>query len=116
MLEVACAVEPRAHLGTSVYGEHVGAGAIGSSALVAPNVRPICERAITNIGRRVGGELDRVIVGGTRELSDVFEGALNGAADNGVLEEVVSRGHLSDGQNDGCVDLHLLLLDAEDFW
>jgi hypothetical protein len=95
-----------ADLGAGVDGQDLSATGVGESALVADDVISIDEGVVADIGRRVGGELDGVELGGASEVADVGERPVSDTVDNGRLEEVVGRDHLGRGGNSEGRDLH----------
>lgn len=106
-----------AHLATNteLEGDHItsldignlGRGTLGGGTLVADDVLTISERVVADVGGRVGGELDGVVLGSTGEVSDVLERSRVLAVDGGNLEEVVGRSDLREGSKGESRELHV---------
>lgn len=79
--------------------EDLRLGGVGESSLVASAVRAVDVGTIANIGSGVVRELDRIILGGTGEVSDVLERLSGGAILNHGVEEVMGGCHLGNGQD-----------------
>lgn len=97
VLHLSTNTELDADLRTGSNGHDLSAASVGESTLVATGIGTVDGRAITEIGSRVGGELDRVVLGRAGGSTDVLGG---GTAGNGLVEEVVGRGHLGKGTED----------------
>jgi hypothetical protein len=82
----------------------VAAGSGGT--LVADDVLAISERVVADVGGRVGGELDGVVLGGTSEVTDVLEGLGLGTVESADVEEVMGRGDLREGNEGESGELH----------
>ena len=112
------------HLATDseLEGDHITGLDIGNlsgstvagSTLVADDVLTISERVVADIGGRVGGELDGVVLGSTGEVTDVLERSRVLAVDGGNLEEVVGRSDLREGSESDGRELHFERLVVED--
>jgi hypothetical protein len=76
------------------------------ATLVADDIGAIGGGSIADIGLRVGGKLDGVVLGLAARLANVLEGRLRGAVDNVGVEEVMGGRHLGDGGDDKSRDLH----------
>lgn len=74
--------------------------------LVADDVLTISERVVADIGGRVGGELDGVVLGGTSEVTDVLERLRLDTVESADVEEVVGRGDLREGSEGESGELH----------
>ncbi|KAI6774334.1 hypothetical protein HG531_001183 [Fusarium graminearum] len=104
------------HLGTNteLEGDHITSldignlsrSTLGGGTLVADDVLAISEGVVADIGRRVGRELDGVVLGRTGEVSDVLERSRVLAVDGGDVEEVVGRGDLGKGSEGDSRELH----------
>lgn len=105
MLELGSNSQLEADLLASVDGHDLSLAGLGS-ALVAHDVGAIGGRSITDIGSRVGGELDGVVLGSTGGLADVFELRLRNTTNDVGVEKVMGGGHLGDGAEDEGVELH----------
>jgi hypothetical protein len=107
---------------TELEGDHItsldigdlSVGTGGGGTLVADDVLAISERVVADIGGRVGGELDGVVLGSTGEVTDVLERSGVLAVDGGNLEEVVGRSDLREGSESDGGELHFERLVVED--
>lgn len=105
------------HLGTDseLEGDHIttldlknlGVGTGLGAALVADDIITVDEGVVADVGGRVGGELDGVVLGRTSEVTDVLEGLGLGTVESGGLEEVMGRSNLREGSNGENGELHL---------
>jgi hypothetical protein len=99
---------------TELEGDHItsldigdlSVGTGGGGTLVADDVLAISERVVADIGGRVGGELDGVVLGRTGEVTDVLERSRVLAVDGGDVKEVVGRGDLRKGSKGESRELH----------
>jgi hypothetical protein len=106
-----------AHLGTDseLEGDHIttlnlknlSVGTGLGSALVADDVITVNEGVVADVGGRVGGELDGVVLGRTGEVTDVLEGLGLGAVESRGLEEVMGRSNLREGSDGEGGELHV---------
>jgi hypothetical protein len=84
---------------TRVDCQHLSLAGRGEGSLVATNVRAIRERSIADISRRIGRELNRVVLGHTSGLADVFKPRLGNTTNDVGVEEVVGGRHLGTSAN-----------------
>jgi hypothetical protein len=104
------------HLGTDseLEGDHIttldlknlSVGTGLGAALVADDVITVNEGVVADVGGRVGGELDGVVLGRTGEVTDVLEGLGLGAVESRGLEEVMGRSNLREGSDGEDGELH----------
>lgn len=106
-----------AHLSTDseLKGDHIttldlknlSVGTGLGAALVADDIITVNEGVVADVGGRVGGELDGVVLGRTGEVTDVLEGLRLGTVESGGVEEVMGRSNLREGSNGENGELHL---------
>lgn len=106
VLELGTDSELEADLLTGVDGQDLGVATVLVGTLVADDIGSIDVGVVTDVGRRVGGELDGVVGDRTGGLADVLEGRLLLTSLNVGVEEVMSRGHLGDGSEGESGNLH----------
>lgn len=106
VLELGTDSQLEADLLTGVHGEDLGLAGGGESALVANDIGSIDGGSITDVGSRVGGELDRVVLDSTARLANVLESRGGGASDDVGVEEVVGGCHLGSGSDGESRELH----------
>jgi hypothetical protein len=99
---------------TSLDIGNLGLATSASGTLVADDVLTISEGVVADVGGRVGGELDGVVLGSTGEVTDVLERSGVLAVDGGNLEEVVGRSDLREGSESDGGELHFERLVVED--
>lgn len=87
--------------------EDVRLGGVGEGSLVASGVFAVDKGVITDVLGRVLRPFDRVVLGRTSEVPDVLErSSCSTILDDGI-EEVVGRGHLGKGKDDGRRESHV---------
>lgn len=102
VLELGTNTELGGNVVAGLDGQNLDLATSLSGTLVADDVGTVGGGAITDVGGRVGGELDGVVRDLASRRADVFELRLGNTTDEVGVKEVVGAGHLGDGgENDG---------------
>lgn len=100
VLELGTNSELEGNVLAGVDGQDLDLATSLSATLVADDIGTVGGGAITDVGGRVGGELDGVVRDLASGRADVFELRLGNTTNEVGVEEVVGGGHLGDGAED----------------